>query len=244
MKILKPSCMRISIKHLLVGMSLGAVVIFFYGHIRLKPQNVTLQTQEKDHNISSIDDNIPDDIKVIIEPKFSTVINETPKTQVQSIELRRFENQVLDIISITPSPIPNPKPQKPKLTQVASNPNAPLNNQLVKNIIAPETIVSLIEKYAAEYGVDKNMMIGIAKCESGFRENAINGPYAGIYQFVSGTWISNRHAMGLDENLDLRYNSEEAVRTAAFKMSRDGFGAWPVCQHKAKNLLGLNANSI
>jgi hypothetical protein len=86
------------------------------------------------------------------------------------------------------------------------------------------------------------MMIGIAKCESGFRENAVNGPYAGIYQFVSGTWISNRRAMGLDENLELRYNAEESVKTAAFKMNRDGFGAWPVCQHKAKGLVATAQN--
>jgi hypothetical protein len=43
--------------------------------------------------------------------------------------------------------------------------------------------------------------------------------------------------MGLDENLDLRYSAEESAKTAAYKMSRDGFGAWPVCQYKAQGLV-------
>lgn len=88
---------------------------------------------------------------------------------------------------------------------------------------------ALIDKYAAEYGVDSAMMKKIAQCESGMRAEAVNGPYAGIYQFLASTWSSNRAAMGEDTSPALRYNLEEAVKTAAFKMSRDGFGAWPAC---------------
>jgi hypothetical protein len=97
-----------------------------------------------------------------------------------------------------------------------------------------QDVIILIEKYANQYAVDKDMMINIAKCESGFRGNAVNGPYAGIYQFMTSTWVSNRRAMGLDSNPNLRFNLEESIKTAAFKMSRDGFGAWPVCQSIAR----------
>lgn len=97
------------------------------------------------------------------------------------------------------------------------------------NYTTPFDIQSLIVRYAAEYGVESNMMIRIAKCESGFRADAVNGPYAGIYQFVTSTWVSNRNAMGLDPDPNLRFNAEESIRTAAFKMGRDGYGAWPTC---------------
>jgi hypothetical protein len=39
--------------------------------------------------------------------------------------------------------------------------------------------------------------------------------------------------MGENPDPFLRYHPEEAAKTAAFKMSRDGFGAWPVCGRKA-----------
>lgn len=103
-------------------------------------------------------------------------------------------------------------------------------------------IVGLIHKYAAEYGANAEIMIAIARCESGFRADAVSpsGAYKGIYQFVTSTWQSNRRAMGLDDAPSLMFNPEEAIRTAAFKMSRDGYGAWPVCSEKAFASLALN----
>jgi len=102
-------------------------------------------------------------------------------------------------------------------------------------------VVSLIHKYAAEYGVSAEIMIGIANCESGMNAGAVSpsGSYKGIYQFVTSTWQSNREAMGLSADPALMFNAEEAVRTAAFKMSRDGYGAWPVCSQNAMNALAL-----
>lgn len=98
-------------------------------------------------------------------------------------------------------------------------------------ITAPHEIQALIDRYAAEYGADPAKMAIIAKCESGFNSSAVSpsGAYVGLFQFVAGTWISNRNAMGLDSNPALRANAEEAIKTAAFKMGRDGYGAWPVC---------------
>jgi soluble lytic murein transglycosylase-like protein len=95
----------------------------------------------------------------------------------------------------------------------------------------PADIEALIDKYGAEYGVDATKMKVIAACESGYRPEALSssGLYGGLYQFVDTTWMSNRKAMGLDTNPNLRFNGEEAIKTAAFKMSRDGYGAWPVC---------------
>lgn len=101
--------------------------------------------------------------------------------------------------------------------------------------LEPSALDGLFEKYGAEYGLSPTVLKHIAKCESGLRPEALssNGLYGGLFQFVSGTWSSNRKAMGLDPDPALRFNAEEAIKTAAFKISRDGIGAWPVCGRKA-----------
>lgn len=100
---------------------------------------------------------------------------------------------------------------------------------------APSDLDGLFETYGAQYGVSATMLKHIAICESGLRPEALsrNGLYGGLFQFVSSTWSSNRKAMGEDPDPALRFNAEEAIKTAAFKISRDGVGAWPVCGRKA-----------
>ena len=203
------------------------------------------QIASNNNTTPNINENIgvenDDSIKEIIKPNVAFYIYEKPKANLQLIAFYQFQPLLAsEEENQTPEPTPTLKPAEVYTTTANTN----HDTQVSSDSGAPQDIIALIEKYAVEYGVDRNMMIGIAKCESGFRENAINGPYAGIYQFVSGTWISNRRAMGLDENLDLRFNAEEAVRTAAFKMNRDGFGAWPVCQHKARRLLVTNTQNL
>jgi len=108
---------------------------------------------------------------------------------------------------------------------------APNSSQNDDNIAA----LGIIEKYATLYGVDAGIMKSIAHCESKYNPQAVSksGAYVGLYQFAGSTWVSNRLAMGENPDLNLRLNAEEAAKTAAFKMSRDGYGAWPVCSQKA-----------
>jgi len=35
--------------------------------------------------------------------------------------------------------------------------------------------------------------------------------------------------MGLDDDPNIRYNPEESIKTAAFKLSVNGTGIWPNC---------------
>lgn len=140
----------------------------------------------------------------------------------------KSEEEIQEIdISPTETPSPSPTSTPDVVAQVASQEKS--RPAAVQN--APTKFNALIDKYAGEYGADPNMMKKIAKCESGYNPEAISpsGAYHGLYQFVAGTWVSNRNAMGLDPNLELRRDPEEAIKTAAFKMGRDGYGAWPVC---------------
>lgn len=118
----------------------------------------------------------------------------------------------------TPTPTITIKPQQPTATPIPQ----PV-------VAAPTDLDSLFSKYADEYKVDKEDLKRIAKCEAGFNTNADTGLYAGMYQFAAATWISTRSAMGLDTNPDLRKNAEEAIRTAAYKISNGGRGSWPNC---------------
>jgi hypothetical protein len=129
----------------------------------------------------------------------------------------------------TPKASPKPKPSvtpgiTPETTPTAKP--APV-------VSAPADLEALFAQHAATHGVDPIIMKKIAQCESGMRPEATNGPYGGMFQFVSSTWSSNRKAMGKDPNPALRYNAAEAIETAAFKMGRDGYGAWPACSRKA-----------
>jgi soluble lytic murein transglycosylase-like protein len=112
----------------------------------------------------------------------------------------------------------------------------------IQKVGVPADVEAKIRQYANVYGANPEVMIVIARCESGFRADAISasGAYKGMYQFVTSTWQSNRRAMGLPDDPALMFNAEEAIKTAAFKMGRDGYGAWPVCSQKAFASLALN----
>lgn len=128
--------------------------------------------------------------------------------------------------------LPTPKPQPKADPPLADVEVASITITSYK-VTPPEEINVLIDKYAQEFGANPDLMKSIAKCESRFRAEAVNGSFGGMYQFLASTWSSNRNAMGLDPNPDLRFNAEEAIRTAAFKMGRDGYGAWPSCYKQA-----------
>jgi hypothetical protein len=114
----------------------------------------------------------------------------------------------------TPTETPTPTPSTPPVPQ-------PHGTQ----------IDEWLTKYSNEYHIDRALLHRIAACESGFNTNSNNnGLYVGMYQFSEGTWTSTRAAMGHDTNPELRKNAEESIKTAAFKISQGGQGAWPNCQ--------------
>lgn len=98
------------------------------------------------------------------------------------------------------------------------------------NNLSSGNVEELFRHYSNEYGVDEGLLKSIAYCESHYNPEAVNGPYGGMYQFTASSWASARNRMGLDSNSGLRFNSEEAIKTAAFKVSQDGTGAWPACR--------------
>lgn len=90
----------------------------------------------------------------------------------------------------------------------------------------------MFNAYGNYYGVNPKQLRHLALCETRFRPHVTNGRHAGLYQYNPTTWSATRERMGLDPNPDLRFDAEEAIKTTAYKIAREGSGAWVVCSNK------------
>ena len=101
----------------------------------------------------------------------------------------------------------------------------------VVNYPVPTDLDAVFASAAQTYGVDKNLLTKIAKCESNFHSTSVNpdGPYLGMFQYLESTWISTRKQMGADPNPSLVFDAEEAIKTSAWKIAHNGLNSWPVC---------------
>lgn len=116
----------------------------------------------------------------------------------------------------TPTPSPSPAPTPPS----AGGP------------VTSGQLDQWFTRYSNHYSIDRQKLWNVSVCESNLNPDARNGDYGGLYQFSTNTWISTRKTMNLDSNPSLRFNAEEAIRTAAFKISTAGLSPWPNCGKK------------
>jgi hypothetical protein len=123
----------------------------------------------------------------------------------------------IDYIVITETPVPTPTP-KPTLTPTPT----------IHYFTAGE-LDNFFNEASNGQSISIDMLRKIAYCESGYNPGAVNGIYGGLYQFSANTWIVTRRAMNKDTNPALRFNPQEAIKTAAFKLATEGIHAWPNC---------------
>jgi len=145
----------------------------------------------------------------------------------------RQKKQVLsENISITPtitsSPTETFTPTASPSATLTPTPTKTPKFPIPKPVSSAEVNV-MIERFAAQYSVDPNVMRHLAICESGFNSSAINGVYVGLYQFGPITWKDLRKEFGEDPNINLRFSAEEATQTAAYALSLGKGGIWPDC---------------
>lgn len=122
-----------------------------------------------------------------------------------------------EIIVITATPIPTPT-KKPTPTPTITPTPIPVG-----------ALEDWFTKYSTQQSIDKERLKRIAVCESGLNPNARFLDYGGLFQFATSSWISTRANMNLPTDPNLRFNPEEAIRTAAFKIATGGIRAWPNC---------------
>lgn len=141
----------------------------------------------------------------------------------------------ISIIAPSPTHTPTPTPTitpTPTLTPTptATNTPHPTKTPTPKpTLVVGSQLLEWVNKYSSEMSVDRDLLLRIGNCESGMNSNSRYLDYGGIFQFSTNTWISTRKMMNLDPNPELRFNPEESIKTAAFKLSRSGAGAWPNC---------------
>jgi beta-glucosidase-like glycosyl hydrolase len=126
------------------------------------------------------------------------------------------EVSIADYIVITETPVPTP-------TFTPTPTPKPMPKLYIGNLD------SFFTKYSNQYSVSPDLLKRIANCESHFNSNSVNGPYGGMFQFHEGTWMNIRRIMNENTDPNLRYNAEEAIKTAAFKISVNGAASWPNC---------------
>lgn len=162
---------------------------------------------------------------------------------VWSVALKKSDAKVLGIsitatptnMPLTPTPTPTPTitatPSPSPMPTSSPTPTlSPTPTAVPQPKFSDEQIHALINRFAGQYGVDVNILRHLAVCESGFREYAANGPYAGLFQFAPITWQNIRKEIGESSDPDLRFNAEEAVQTAAYALSQGKIGIWPGCR--------------
>jgi hypothetical protein len=132
-------------------------------------------------------------------------------------------------ITMTPTPTPSPSPTPTPTPRPTPTPTPAPSPTPTPAPVTSQQLDEWFTNSSNHYSIDRSKLWKVAVCESNLRPNATNGIYGGMFQFSPSTWISTRRAMNMDTNPDLRFNPEEAIRTAAFKISTMGLAAWPNC---------------
>ena len=133
----------------------------------------------------------------------------------------------------TPTPWPTIAPTQTPTPLPAATPTPqprPKTDQPLAETTLITDLETLFTMYATFYQVDREQLKKIARCESSFNPQAVNGDYVGMFQFATQTWIGKRTQMGLDPNPDLRRNAEESIKTTAYMLSLGQQNAWPNCK--------------
>lgn len=143
----------------------------------------------------------------------------SPTTKV--LGKKTIQTSPTPTLTTTPSPTPIPT--------IAFTPTPTSTPRPTPIIIAPSDLEQLFVKYSSEYSVAKDLLTRIAYCESRLNPNAVNRDYAGLFQFTQSLWTQTRQLMGQNPDINLRFNPEEAIRTAAFLVSQGHLSVWPNC---------------
>lgn len=131
--------------------------------------------------------------------------------------------------SLTPTPTPTPTSTPTPTPTTTPTPRPKPTPTPVLPTTSPLSMEDLFSKYASQYTVSKDLLKRIAGCESGFNPKATNGDYGGLFQFSSLAWREARGRIGLNADANLRFDAEEAIKTAAHEIQVKGTSGWAAC---------------
>lgn len=158
---------------------------------------------------------------------FILFVKNNRRVNPDKLVLSASDSAQIVIIIETPTPTSTPAPTIPP-TKIPTKTLVPTVTPTPVHLSSSE-LDRLFTRYANKESVDPALLRSIAVCESGLRFTAVNGPYAGLFQFSEHSWKTLRRAMNLDSHPGLRFDPEEAIKTAAYKLALNGRLAWPNC---------------
>ncbi|MBI4130801.1 transglycosylase SLT domain-containing protein [Candidatus Roizmanbacteria bacterium] len=132
--------------------------------------------------------------------------------------------------TVTPTPTSTPTPTNTPTPAPSFTPTPTLPPTPTPVPVSATEIDGWFERYSRENNVEIATLRKIAVCESGYNTNSKSKHgYSGMFQFSESAWRTTRTNMGADSNPDLRFNPEESIKTAAWKIAHQGTAAWPAC---------------
>jgi soluble lytic murein transglycosylase-like protein len=92
-----------------------------------------------------------------------------------------------------------------------------------------EEVIEFIKDYSAEYRIDSDAPLCIAKLESGFNPNSKNknSSASGVFQYVSSTWSSTDEGRNGNSVFDAKSNIQAAIK---YMSSRKNAKPWTVAK--------------
>lgn len=98
---------------------------------------------------------------------------------------------------------------------LANEGNPIIERKITVEIInpTPEQVIDEIKKQSAEFGINTEIALRIAKCESGYNYKAKNpnSTARGVYQYLIATWEATESAKQGKERNDYKANIREAM---------------------------------
>jgi len=95
--------------------------------------------------------------------------------------------------------------------------------------VVKETVEQIIERKAAEYGVDAEYAKKISFCESSNNPEAVNwqgSSASGLWMYTEGTFLDGIRWRGLDWTLDDRFDVEKSTDMTMWFVKKEGWKRW------------------
>jgi hypothetical protein len=150
-----------------------------------------------------------------------------PDTVVARYEpIARFVDFVPEpVLSSSPSPAPTPEPTPAPTPQPAPAPAT----ATLRPVPSTGYVETVVRAAAAEFGVNADQLVRVAKCESGLNPLAKNpaSTASGLFQFLTTTWAGNGPRLGYGP-ADV-WDPVAASRVAAWMFAHGQSGQW-VCK--------------
>ena len=87
-------------------------------------------------------------------------------------------------------------------------------------VVFPSKYANFVEKYSKIYGVDKNLVYAVIRCESSFNKNAKSNKNAlGLMQLTPPTAKWCAHLVGVDFDEESLYEPEYNIRLGTYYLS-------------------------